>query len=74
MPAQNKKKETIKSLESIDQKLFIFKTLKSTIFYLLGLLGLKLSDVELEFFAFEDVSVASTALAWSGGDSGEEST
>ena len=48
--------------------------MKSTIFYLLGLLGLELSDVELEFFAFEDVTVASTALAWSGRDSGEEST
>jgi len=32
------------------------------------------SDVELEFFAFEDVTVASTALARSGRDSGKEST
>jgi hypothetical protein len=51
-----------------------FKRRSRQFFYLLGLLGLKLSDVELEFFAFEDVTVASAALAWSGGDSGEEST
>merc|ERR1712244_113756 len=48
--------------------------MKSTNFYLLGLLGLKLSDVELELFAFEDVTVASTALSRSGRDSGEEAT
>lgn len=31
---------------------------------LLGFLRLDLLDVELEFLAFEDVSVSTTALAW----------
>ena len=73
IPAQYNKRQLIKDLQSLDQKFFILN-MKSTIFYLLGLLGLELSDVELEFFAFEDVTVASTALAWSGRNSGEEST
>ena len=48
--------------------------MKSTIFYLLGLLGLELSDVELEFFAFEDVTVGATDLAGARGDRRQNTT
>jgi len=42
--------------------------------HLFGFLGLEFSDVEVEFFAFKDVSVASAGLTWSGSNTGKETT
>merc|ERR1712198_108494 len=41
---------------------------------LLGLLGLELTDVEVEFFALKDVSVASAGLSGSAGNTGQKAT
>ena len=42
--------------------------------HLFGLLGLQFTNVEVEFFALQDVTVTTAGLTWARGDTGQEAT